>query len=64
MKYCVYILYSEKWRRYYVGQTQNFEARLNRHNNGIVKSTKGGIPWTLKKKIVVESRCEAMKLER
>ncbi len=63
MKYCVYILYSEKWRRYYVGQTQDFKSRLDRHNKGLVKSTKGGVPWVLKRKIEVENRSEAMKLE-
>jgi len=63
MKYCVYILFSSKWNRYYVGQTQNSKLRLERHNGGLVKSTKGGIPWEIIFSIDVENRSEAMKLE-
>ena len=47
MEYFVYILYSEKTDRYYVGQTQNLDERLVRHNTGRNKSTKPGIPLTL-----------------
>ena len=44
----VYILFSEKWNQYYVGSTQDLEKRLEIHNNGRNKSTKGGAPYTLK----------------
>ncbi|MCF6213727.1 MAG: GIY-YIG nuclease family protein [Flavobacteriaceae bacterium] len=64
MEYCVYILYSKKRLKYYVGQTHNIKERLERHNNGIVSSTKNGFPWELIKTIEVESRSEAMKLEK
>ena len=47
MEYFVYILYSETTDRYYVGQTQNLEQRLERHNSGRNKSTKSGIPWMI-----------------
>ncbi len=40
MSHCVYILYSEKFDRYYIGQTQDFNERLSRHNSGHVPSTK------------------------
>jgi putative endonuclease len=60
----VYILYSETILRYYVGQTANIESRLLRHNNGYVKSTKRGLPWKLIYKIEVNSRSEALILER
>ncbi len=63
MKYIVYILYSAIWKRYYVGQTNNLEDRLKRHNKGLVKSTKGGIPWKLVTTFKVESRSASMKLE-
>ncbi|MEN8124306.1 MAG: GIY-YIG nuclease family protein, partial [Bacteroidota bacterium] len=32
MEYVVYILYSKKRLRYYVGQTHNIEERFERHN--------------------------------
>jgi putative endonuclease len=60
----VYILYSEKHSRYYVGQTANIDRRLKRHNLGIVPSTKSGVPWELVLQIEVLSRSEAMVLER
>ena len=60
----VYILYSETIRRYYVGQTTEIERRLVRHNEGYVKSTKRGSPWTLIHSIKVHSRSEALLLER
>ncbi|MCM4169069.1 excinuclease ABC subunit C [Arenibacter sp. H213] len=60
----VYILYSEKRSRYYVGQTADIEKRLKRHNLGIVPSTKSGIPWELVLQIEVLSRSEAVVLEQ
>ncbi|TGV00304.1 GIY-YIG nuclease family protein [Flavivirga rizhaonensis] len=63
MEYIVYILYSQKRLRYYVGQTNNIKKRLERHNNGLVPSTKGGSPWQLMKTLEVASRSEALKLE-
>jgi len=45
MEYVVYMLYSKERSRYYVGQTDNFDSRLRRHNDGKVKSTKYGLPW-------------------
>jgi len=64
MEYVVYILYSEKRKRYYVGQTNNLEERFKRHNNGFVPSTKSGLPWELVLTLSVENRAEAMKLEK
>ena len=60
----VYILYSEKRSRYYVGQTADIDKRLKRHNQGNVKSTKSGIPWELVLQLQVSSRSEAMILEK
>ncbi|MBT8272221.1 MAG: GIY-YIG nuclease family protein [Bacteroidia bacterium] len=64
MKYFVYILYSFKREKYYVGQTENISKRLDRHNLGHVKSTKSGIPWKLIWKIELESRSKALLLEK
>jgi hypothetical protein len=45
----LYILYSEKTDRYYVGSADDVEARLKHHNAGSTPSTKAGAPmWELK----------------
>jgi putative endonuclease len=62
--FIVYILFSQKRSKYYVGQTSNIEKRYKRHNNGNVPSTKSGVPWILITSISVENRSEAMKLEK
>ena len=59
----VYILQSEKTRQYYIGQTNNIEARLLRHNSGFEKFTQKGIPWTLLWKTEKPTRREALLLE-
>jgi len=61
--YYVYILYSEKFNRYYVGQTDNVKLRLIRHNNSEVKSTKHYIPWKLFYTEAYASRSEALRRE-
>ena len=63
MKYSVYILYSEKFDRFYVGQTNNLENRIHRHNAGYVKSTKPYKPWELVGQIDVDDRKSAVALE-
>lgn len=62
--YTVYILYSQKSSRYYVGQTSDITDRLERHNQGRVKSTKFGIPWKVVLQLEVSTRSEAMVLEK
>jgi putative endonuclease len=47
MNYYVYILYSNKDHRLYVGCTNNLETRLKRHNSGQVKAMKHRLPLTL-----------------
>ena len=64
MSYWVYILYSESTDKFYKGQTQDLELRLNRHNNGYEKATGKGIPWKLIWKSEMPSRSSAVKLER
>jgi len=64
MKFFVYILYSELHRKFYIGQTDNIESRLARHNAGTVKSTSPYRPWLLKLTIEKSSRAEAMSLEK
>jgi len=64
MGYFVYILYSPKADRYYVGQTENLAFRLQHHNEGKVTSTKAYVPWELKHSETYATRSEAMQRER
>ncbi|MGE3824632.1 MAG: GIY-YIG nuclease family protein, partial [Bacteroidia bacterium] len=61
--YSVYILFSSSLNRYYVGQTQDMELRLARHNTKQVTSTKNGVPWKIVYIVEVSSRSLAMNLE-
>ncbi|MEN8137719.1 MAG: GIY-YIG nuclease family protein, partial [Bacteroidota bacterium] len=61
--FTVYILFSKKLGRYYVGQTKDFSERFFRHNNSEMKYTKKGVPWFLVSKIEVDSRSAAVILE-
>jgi putative endonuclease len=54
MPYFVYILYSQKRDRYYIGHTENLAERLLQHNAGRTPSTKPGRPW----RIVYQENCE------
>jgi putative endonuclease len=62
--FTVYILYSGSLKKHYVGQCEDIEGRLLRHNSGGVRWTKNGIPWTLSYKFPVETRSLAVQLER
>ncbi len=54
-----YILYSEKFDRYYVGHCEDIEKRLSRHNNKGVPSTKPYVPWKMVYSEKYHSRSEA-----
>ena len=43
--YIVYAIRSDVDGRIYVGMTENLERRLQEHNHGRTRSTKGFIPW-------------------
>ena len=55
--YFVYILKSQKNRKYYTGSTSDIEKRLKKHNGGENKSTKSGAPW----KIIYQEKYETKK---
>ena len=60
----IYVLVSEiKGLRFYIGMTEDIERRLNEHNRGETKSTKGYIPWTLFQIEKFETRKEARERE-
>jgi putative endonuclease len=62
--YYVYVLQSELDNKFYTGFTKNLEKRMEEHNSGISRSTKGRIPL----KLVYYEFClnlkDAMKRER
>ncbi len=67
MTYFVYILYSEGFDKFYIGQTSSLEQRLERHNefDSTNSYTSKYRPWRLKAFAEIgESRGDAMKVER
>ena len=65
MDFTVYILFSTKYGKYYIGQTADLKQRLIAHN----KTSEGSFtskfrPWSLMITIEVESRSIAMKIEK
>ncbi len=64
MSFYVYILESLKTGRYYVGQTEDLEKRLSRHNSSVNKATKSGVPWNLKWWKAFDTRSESVREEK
>jgi len=64
MEFFTYILKSEVDGSLYIGQTQDVEKRLKRHNAGRNRSTSAKRPWVLLFAKQCASRPEAMKLEK
>ena len=64
MAFTVYILFSDSCRRFYAGQTKDFENRIFEHNQGETKSIKFCVPWRTVWTKNVETRSEGVALER
>jgi len=64
MSYYVYIIRSHKDGRYYVGSTQDIEARLARHNQGRSTYTKRRGPWKVVYHEEYTRRADAVKREK
>ena len=62
--FTVYILYSETLKKFYTGQTYNLEKRLEEHNRGKTPFMAKGKPWKLIYSKAVDSRADALKLEK
>ncbi len=62
----VYILYSEKINKYYIGETHNIQLRIQRHDSEYYdnKWTAKGKPWKLFHQIDCQSKSQALKIER
>ncbi len=50
MKGYLYILFSTKLNKYYIGSTTDIDRRLSEHNRGKEKFTRTGVPWEMKYK--------------
>jgi putative endonuclease len=65
MVFFIYILYSEKCDKYYVGHTHDIDIRIQEHNTGKGgKFSKNCIPWKLMYSETYPSRKEAIQRER
>ena len=61
--YFVYILFSEKHERFYVGHTNSIDRRLTQHNQGANPSTKPYTPGILMGYVTQEDKASAYQLE-
>jgi putative endonuclease len=59
-----YVLESESSSRLYIGQTNDLEDRIRRHNAGLNLSTKNRGPWRLLHAKSFSTRMEAVAYER
>ena len=62
--YFVYVLWSQKIIKRYVGSSDDAESRLVEHNRGSNKFTKGGIPWIKIHQEEFATKTEALKREK
>ena len=59
----MYYVYMQKCKRYYIGYSENVNARLERPNEGLVIATRNCMPYTLKAVKGFETEIEACKEE-
>jgi len=64
MPFYVYILYSLRSDRYYVGETQDVNARLDSHVRGISRYTSIASDWRVVYTECFKFRAEAIKREK
>ena len=64
MKYFVYVIFSEKYDKIYIGVTSNLEKRLFAHNNLPKGWTKNFRPWNLVYTEEFTEKSEALKREK
>lgn len=64
MSYSVYIIYSLKLDKYYIGYSEDVSVRLEQHNSGISTFTAKANDWTLKYLEILPTREAAMKREK
>ena len=64
MKFFVYVIYSQKHGKIYIGMTSNLEKRLFAHNNLPKGWTKNFRPWELVFSKEFSTKSEALKREK
>jgi putative endonuclease len=64
MLHFVYILQSQKDKKYYIGETSNVNARLIFHNAGKQRSTKNRTPFIIVLVEEFETRQQALQREK
>ena len=64
MLYWTYILRSQSSGKYYIGQTDSPDRRLDYHNRGLCRATRGRGPWELAYSEQLATRSEACRRER
>ena len=62
--YYVYVLRSDKDNCLYIGQTNNLQDRLRRHNSGEIKSTRNRKPLRIVYSEEYKTRAESLKREK
>ena len=60
----IYIIYSQKLDKYYIGYTTDIEDRLSKHNRNSKGFTNTGKPWILVYSESFSSKKEAMEREK
>jgi len=60
----IYILKSEKDKTYYYGSTEDISKRVEYHNSGKVRNTKGHIPYKFHYSETFPTRSDAMVREK
>ena len=63
-KFFVYVLFSEKFNKYYVGSTKDLLKRIEHHNSSKARWTRKYQPWRLVHSEEFESRGSAIIRER
>ncbi|MCF8236966.1 MAG: GIY-YIG nuclease family protein [Saprospiraceae bacterium] len=63
--FLVYILYSEKYNRYYIGQTEDLDQRMRSHNESSERTfTSKYRPWKVVMQMGFPDRRHAVRAER
>lgn len=63
MSFFVYVLFSERIQKKYVGSTKDVAKRLEHHNAGLDRWSKRGVPWVLLYTEEYATRTEALRQE-
>ena len=62
--FTTYILFSSKIGKFYTGQTEDFDRRIEEHYRGKTPFMASGMPWEIVYSKKFNSRQEAIKLEK